>query len=411
MNDSTLKTIDQVEAFLSAASQVDFSFEDVPARYAWMTATLTRFCYHRLSRPDKGVLRRYLEAVTGYSRAQVARHIRAFRRVGKVQRRDRHRHRFAVKYTAADIRLLAKTDELHGTLCGPATKKIFERAHQIFGDVAFARLAYISVSHLYNLRRSVGYQRHRRHFEKTKPRSLPIGERRKPVSNGQPGYLRIDTVHQGDLDGRKGVYHVNAVDEVTQFQCVVSVEKISEAFLLPALSDLLSAFPFVIRGFHSDNGSEFINHQVADLLGKLLIEFTKSRSRRSNDNALVEGKHAATVRKQFGHAHIHQRHAAQINVFNREHLVPYLNFHRPCFFPEVYVDDKGKQRKRYRYENMMTPYEKLKSLPQAKQYLKPEITFEDLDAKAKKLSDNEAAAQLQRAKQLLFQQIREQQVA
>ena len=142
------------------------------------------------------------------------------------------------------------------------------------------------MSHLYNLRKSIPYTRQRRHFEKTRPRPSKIGERRKPQPNGQPGYIRIDTVHQGDLDKQKGVYHINAVDEVTQFEVVCTVEKISERYLIPALEQLLETFPFTVLGFHSDNGSEYINKRVADLLEKLLIEFTKSRSRHSNDNCL-----------------------------------------------------------------------------------------------------------------------------
>jgi len=411
MNDTALQTIEQVEAFLAVASAVEFRFENTAAGYAWTQAALVRFAYATLPRAHKGVVRRYLRAVTGYSRAQVTRLIRRFRRSGSVRRQNVTRHRFPRRYTPADLRALAKTDELHGTLSGPATKKIFERAFQVFGDTAFERLSSISVGHLYNLRQSTGYVRQRRHFTKTRPRSLPIGQRRKPKPEGKPGYLRIDSVHQGDLDGHKGVYHLNAVDEVTQFQVVVCVEKISEAYLIPALEALLAAFPFVIRGFHSDNGSEYVNYQVVKLLNKLLIEFTKSRSRHTNDNALVEGKNAATVRKHFGYAHIPQHGAALINAFNQAHLVPYLNFHRPCFFPETITDAKGKQRKRYRYEHMMTPYEKLKSLSEARQYLKEGITFDQLDALATQMSDNDAAAQLQRAKRQLFQRIHEQEAA
>jgi hypothetical protein len=229
-----------------------------------------------------------------------------------------------------------------------------------------------------------------------------IGERRKPRPNGKPGYIRIDTVHQGDQDKQKGVYHINAVDEETQFEVVCSVEKISERYLIPALEQMLDAFPFTLLGFHSDNGSEYINSRVAGLLDKLRIEFTKSRSRHSNDNALAESKNAAVVRKQFGYSHIPQRWAALINDFNREHLNPYLNFHRPCFFPETRTDAKGKERKVYRYENLMTPYDKLKSLPGAKDCLKPGMTFAILDAVALQISDNQAAEQLQKARQKLF---------
>ena len=411
MNDTTLNTIEQVEVFLSAAHAVEFEFASKAAGYAWVQATLARLGYLGLSKRAKGVLRRYVQAVTGYSRAQVTRLIGRFQKTGRVQRQGATRHRFKHTYTRKDVRLLVLTDEAHDTLSGPATKKIFERALSVFGDADFERLASISVGHLYNLRNSLGYRKHRQMFTKTQSRKVRIGLRRKPQPNGLPGYLRIDSVHQGDLDGKKGVYHINAVDTVTPFQAVVCVERISEAYLLVALEELFTAFPFVIRGFHSDNGSEYVNYQVAQLLNKLLIEFTKSRSRKTNDNALVEGKNAATIRKHLGYAHIPQHYAAQVNTFHREHLIPYLNFHRPCFFPETITDAKGKQIKRYRYRHMMTPYDKLKALPNAHDHLKPGVTFEQLDATATQMSDNEAAARLQRAKQKLFQLIHEQHAA
>jgi len=79
------------------------------------------------------------------------------------------------------------------------------------------------------------------------------------------------------------------------------------------LEALLLALPFPVLGFHSDNGSEYINRNVVALLNKLHIsDFTKSRARRSNDNALVEGKNASVVRKWFGHDHIPQRFAPQV---------------------------------------------------------------------------------------------------
>ena len=262
------------------------------------------------------------------------------------------------------------------------------------------------MSHLHNLRKSTPYARQRRCFEKTQLRPSKIGERRKPRPEGRPSYIHIDTVHQGDLDKQKGVYHINAVDEVTQFEVVCSVEKISERYLVPALEQLLETFPFTLLGFHSNNGSEYINKRVAELLEKLRIEFTKSRSRHSNDNALVESKNGVVVvRKCYGYSHISQRWAPLINDFNQQHLNPYLNFHHPCFFPETRTDDKGKQRKIYRYENMMTPYDKLKLLPNARDYLKSGLSFEILDKLAHQISDNQAADWLQKARQTLFKTI------
>ncbi len=192
-------------------------------------------------------------------------------------------------------------DQRYDTPCGQAIKKLCERAYGVFGEKKYKRLSTISISHLYNLRKSKVYSKTRTHFEKTRPKKSNIGERRKPQPNGKPGYIRIDTVYQGDQDKVKGVYHINAVDEVTQFEIVCSVEKISEAYLLPVLEIMLDFFPSKLISFHSDNGSEYINQQVAKLLKKLLIEFTKSRSRHSNDNALADSKNASVVRKILGY--------------------------------------------------------------------------------------------------------------
>src|SRR5436853_1083144 len=113
--------------------------------------------------------------------------------------------------------------------------------------------------------------------------------------------------------------------------------QISENWLLPVLAQILQQFPFHIRGFHSDNGSEFINHTVSQLLNKLLAEQTKSRPRHSNDNGLVESKNAAVIRKHIGYGYIASGHATALMNFYREHLNPYLNFHRPCGVPEVTI--------------------------------------------------------------------------
>jgi hypothetical protein len=147
-------------------------------------------------------------------------------------------------------------DERHDTPCGHAVKKLCDRAYHVFGDQDYSCLSELSVSHFYNLRATDRYKRQRRTFTKTKSRQVAIGERIKPNPEDRPGYIRIDTVHQGDLDKKKGVYHINAVDEVTQFEIVCSVEKISEQYLLPILEQMLESFPFNILGFHSDNGSE-----------------------------------------------------------------------------------------------------------------------------------------------------------
>jgi transposase InsO family protein len=404
MNDDKLDSPAAIKAFLGGTYKLEFKVSKAE-RYEWIAGTLKRTNYFKLRKKDKGPVRDYMERMTGYSWSQLERLIAQYREKRWIGKAASNRHKFAKKYTQSDILLLAQTDEAHQTLSGPSTKKLFERAYKVYGDKAYEQLALISVSHLYNLRKGNFYQRQRRHFSKTQRTSVSIGERRKPNPQGKPGYIRIDTVHQGDQDKQKGVYHINAVDEVTQFEVICSVEKISEAYLIPVLEELLATFPFVILGFHSDNGSEYINHVVSKLLNKLHIEMTKSRSRHSNDNALAESKNGAIVRKYLGYTHIAQKWAPLINEFNREHLIPYLNFHRPCYFAEIKIDAKGKEKKIYPYRSMMTPYEKLKSLPDASSYLRADTNFEVLELQMLSCSDLQAAKAMKKAQSELFRQI------
>jgi hypothetical protein len=216
--------------------------------------------------------------------------------------------------------------------------------------------------------------------------------------------VRIDTVHQGDLDGIKGVYHITCVDTVSQWQVQACVQGISEAFLLPVLELVIAQFPFKVRGFHSDNGSEYINHQVAKLLEKLRIAQTKSRSRHSNDNALAESKNASVVRKHMGYEHIPQRFAQPINAFYQETFNPWLNLHRPCLYATQVVSPKGKTIKRYRPKDVKTPLECLVQLHQAGLVeLKSGVTLEALQAQARLQSDLAATQAMQTAKQALFE--------
>lgn len=405
MEEAKLRTLAQIKEFLDGTTEVAFRVPKAE-RNVFIERVLKRIGYACHGRFGRGVLLRYIERITGLSRQQVTRLVRQYRKDGRLTKRQAApKHGFVRRFTAADVALLAEMDALHSTLSGPATKKLMERAFLVFGDVRFERLASISVSHLYNLRGDKQYQSKRRHWTKTRPTGIPIGQRRAPQPNGLPGYIRIDSVHQGDQDGVKGVYHINAVDCVTQFQLVATCEKISEAYLLPVIRQLLEGFPFVILGFHSDNGSEYINYQVAKMLDKLLVEFTKSRPRQSNDNALAESKNGAVVRKHLGYAHIPQHCASSVNAFCADFLNPYVNYHRPCFFPETVTDTKGKERKIYRYKEMKTPYEKLKSIPKASECLKDGMTFEQLDAQAARMSDNDCALALNVARKKLFQAI------
>jgi transposase InsO family protein len=395
-----------IGAFLEASQGIEFAGQSQEEIYGWVHATLLQEEYFRQGKKGRGAIRAYMQKVTGRSRAQITRLIRLYRKTGELKSRAGRRHRFARKYTAADILLLAVVDRAHERLSGPATRHVLEREYKVYGKQEFARLAEISVSHLYNLRATAAYRRRAAVFVPTRPTAIPIGERRRPDPRGEPGHLRVDSVHQGDSDGVKGVFHINAVDEVTQWEVVGCAEGISERFLIPVLEAMLHQFPFRILGFHSDNGSEYVNYTVARLLNKLLIEFTRSRPNRSQDNGLVEGKNGAVIRKHIGYGHIPGKYAERVQKFYTAHFNPYLNFHRPCGFARVVEGARGKRRKVYRREDYVTPYEKLKSLPQADKFLKPGISFESLERRARRMSDTESGQKMRQAKAVLLRAVK-----
>lgn len=397
---------EHIQEFLRASQTIDFAGKSRSEVYAWVQETLMRQQYFAQGRKQRGIVRAYLSKVSGRSMPQITRLIRRYHDSGELRIAAIQRYRFACTYTAADVRLLADVDRAHERLSGPATKRILEREFTHFGREEFVRLSRISVSHLYNLRRRESYRKLAAAFEKTRPTTIAIGERRRPTNNGEPGWLRIDTVHQGKWEGSNGVYHVNAVDEVTQWEVIGCCSAISEQHLIPVLEAMLHQFPFRVLGLHADNGSEFVNHTVARLLDKLLIEFTRSRPCRSQDNALVEGKNGAVIRKHIGYGHIPAPAAEQIQKFYTAHFNPYLNFHRPCAFATVRYDARGKRQRLYPTKDYQTPYEKLKSLPDAARYLKEGRSFQHLDRLASAVSDTQCAAKMREAKLRLLREVK-----
>jgi len=407
----SMKNLDQLnlremKELLASSRKVAWGNEDVEARYALISSVLKVQGYRKMSKAGKGVVRAFLQKVTDTSRAQLTRLIGRWMRDRKIVRRAAARPEFAVRYQREDIVLLAATDAVHEDLSGPALRRILLREFEVFGRQEYQQLAGISASHLYNLRKSAVYCNQRVRVEQTKSRQIDIGERRKPDPKGKPGFLRVDTVHQGHKDGKPGVFYINSVDTVTQWQNLGCVETISERHMLPVLEAILHQFPFRIIGFHSDNGSEFLNHRVARLMNKLLIEFTKSRAYRTTDNALVEGKNGAVVRKHIGYGFIGAEHAHELQRFFTAQFNPYLNFHRPCGFAALVKGPRGRIKRRYPVDDYRTPFEKLCSLDDWQHHLKTGITETLLRTQAMRCSDTEAAREMQKAKLGILKRVR-----
>jgi transposase InsO family protein len=403
MNDDNVVSMAQLKELIKLGNSATFVRSDKGEAYIWINQVLGKFRYFRETKKRRSIIKEYIRSMTGYSDSQVDRLIARKKKTGQVRACERTQPTFPRIYTTDDVALLVEVDNAEQRRTGGAVLKTFSDMYTKYGDLRFKRLARISVAHIYNLRGTRQYTSKSLTYTKTNPTAVAIGMRMKPHPEGKPGFIRVDSVHQGDLDKQKGVYHINLVDEVTQTEVVVTVTGLSEYFLIPVLEDALSQFPFCIINFHSDNGSEYINKMVARLLNKLMIEQTKSRSRKTNDNALVEGKNAAVVRKHFGYAHIPRQYAPLINCFNQKYLNPYLFLHRQCAFADEEISAEGKIKKVYR--TYLTPCEKLLTVPQVEQYLRRDVTVERLKTMMAKATHLASAQNMQRAKQELFEKI------
>ena len=393
MDDSRLTNLNQIKSFLQGSLKLVLVLESIEDRYQFIQSTLKRFKYRRLKKRDKRLVVAYLKKITGYKKAQLFRLIKRGVK-GKLHRRKYIRTNPNIIYRGADIKLLEKTDEFHLRLSSLATKEILRREFEIFGKEEYQTISEISSSHINNLRKSNAYKSS--WINGTKAREVAIGQTKPPENNNYPGSIRVDTVHQRD------VYHINSVDEISQWEIAVCVPQISELYLEPALIQMLDQYPFIIFNFHSDKGSEFINRIVADLLNKLLINQTKSRSRHCNDNALVETKNGSIIRKNMGYSHVNQNLSDEINNYFKDFLNPYLNFHRPSLYvTEMFKRENGRDREVYEAK---IPYEKLKEVSKdlKRNFLKPGITFRKLDEIAYKYSDNEFAKILREEEKKLY---------
>lgn len=153
--------------------------------------------------------------------------------------------------------------------------------------------------------------------------------------------------------------------------------KIKEEYLVPLLEKIIAS---PILNFHTNNGTEYINKKVVNI---------------------VPGR----GQKWLGYSHIRQEYAQHINSFYFDYFHEYLNFHCPCTYFTESIDSKCKVKKRYLYQNYETPYEKLKSIPDVEKFLKNGITLAMSDEAAYRYTGNEMAGKIQFERDKLFDKI------
>lgn len=422
MATARLRTVSDLQTFVRSFDASDsIQWADDRERYLHIERCLNRMGYRDLRKGHRCVVLDYLRLTSGYSRAQLNRLVKQWSTSSELGIGQRIRKRYCAptqpfcrKYLDADIELLAQMDTTtnpapgRSSICAHRVAHLLKRAFETYGQSQYQRISAISSSHIYNLRRSKAYLSQRTHHDKTRAGTgvNHIGLRQAPQDLGCAGHLRIDTVHQGDLDGRKGIYTLNIVDTATQWQVLGCVGALTHEHVVPAIEAMLRQIPFEIRGLHSDNGSEFINYMLSNMLKHKAITQTKSRPRRSTDNALIEGKNASVVRQHMGHSHIATTHAQAVQDFYSTDLTPHLNLHRPCMFATEAIDARGKCKRTYKACDVATPLERLELLVRSgKATLKAGRSLERLQSLALARTDLQAYQDLNEAKKRLFAKI------
>ena len=167
--------------------------------------------------------------------------------------------------------------------------------------------------------------------------SIPI---RTEWTEDGPGFLELDTVALcgGALDDRHG-WMFSGVDIHTTWSVLRGLPNRSEASVCGQMSDVEARLPFALRGVDSDNGGEFINHQlVAYLSGRTPpVAFTRSRPYRKNDQAHIEQKNFTNVRQWFGYERYdHAEVWPRVNTLCRGALDQLLNY----FLPTMKLENK-----------------------------------------------------------------------
>lgn len=375
------KTIKAVEAFINYDShnQNEYQLKTQEEKYKLIKQTTWNLFYVRKRKNDKTKIIKYLSTITGYEPHYLKRLIKKSLK-GKLHKKPYpKRNTFYEKYTSTDIMLLAELDMLFKYPNGISLAQVCKLEFTNYNNTDFTRLSEISKSYIYNLRQEPRYQQLALKFTHTQKSKVKIVKRAKPHPNNIPGFIRVDSVHYGDHGEDKGCFFINLCDEVTQWEVVICVTSLLEEKVIPSIVSALEYFPFKIIHFHSDNGSEFINHHLAELLNARLIEQTKSRARHSTDNGLIESKNAHVVRKYFGHFFISSRYCDRISIFLKDYFYQFMNFYRVCLFPTKETDDNGKETILYKQEDATTPLLKLKSVDPEGKCLKEGLSYERLE--------------------------------
>lgn len=281
------------------------------------------------------------------------------------------------KYSAYANALLIQVWEAYGNICGERLHPFLEEAITVMERCGYidesdqVKCEVLSMS-LSSVKRRITDHKQRmgkesgRGLSSTKPGSLL--KRQIPISTqcwnqNKAGYCEIDLVaHCGGSLLGDFVHTLQFVDIKTTWTERKAVMGKGQTGVFKAIKEIELLLPFDLKGLDSDNGSEFINHQLWKYCDENNITFTRSRPYMKKDNAHIEQKNWPMVRKILGYDRFDTM--IQLNLINDlydNELRLYLNF----FQPTMKLKEKVKVGSKYkrRYDTPKTPYQRVLDCP------------------------------------------------
>jgi hypothetical protein len=188
-----------------------------------------------------------------------------------------------------------------------------------------------------------------------------------------PGFVEVDLVgHDGSNPRGEFAFTLTVTDIATGWTENRAVRNKAQVHVFAALTDVVEHLPFPIRGIDSDNGSEFINHELFGYCAEHALKFTRSRSGKKNDGAHVEQKNWTTVRQLVGY--LRYDTAGELVLLNKIWTLQALIGNH--FYPQqklvAKVRDGAKITKKY--DTAKTPYARVQTHPDVAETPKRRLT-------------------------------------
>jgi hypothetical protein len=350
-----------------------------------VTAVL-RTRYRRASKKQKGRLLDEVVGLTGYNRRYAAALLgeRGASAAGlreRVEPRARQRRRV---YDAAVLAALRRVWAIMDGICGkrlaavlPETVAVLERHGELALEVAVRqKLCAISAA---TIDRLLGPERRRldlRERSGTKPGTLL--RQQVPIrtfaewDQTQPGFVEIDLVaHDGGLAHGDFCQTLDATDVASGWTETEAVLNKAQVWVFEPLQRIRTRLPFALQGIDSDNGAEFINHELLRYAEQERLTFTRGRAWKKNDSCYVEQKNYSVVRRAVGYARYEG--SAQLRLLNELYaeLRLYSNFFQPVM--KLVRKERTGAKVKKTYDRPRTPYRRLLESPALSEHAKRQL--------------------------------------